>query len=200
VPVLALSGGFDMRTPTVGARTIVSRFPQGRLLVVPGIGHSVLTSDPSGCAERAVRRWLVGDEVPTCPRPRAYVKPFAAFPARTDLRSGRATAAQTLALASQAIHEAEVTWLLERGSDTRTVAGLYGGKLVRGARRSFTLVRYSDAPGITLSGTVELENSRPPLEFSGSVTVDGPKASQGVLTLSGERLFGVLGHYHVVGH
>ena len=60
VPMLALSGGFDMRTPTAGATSVVARFPQGRLLVVPGIGHSTLTADYSGCAELAVHTWMTG--------------------------------------------------------------------------------------------------------------------------------------------
>ena len=42
VPMLAVSGGFDMRTPTAGATSVVARFPQGKLLVVPGIGHSTV--------------------------------------------------------------------------------------------------------------------------------------------------------------
>ena len=55
VPVLALSGTFDMRTPTANAASVVSQFPQGHLLVVPGVGHSVLTTDPSNCTSNAVR-------------------------------------------------------------------------------------------------------------------------------------------------
>ncbi len=50
VPMLAVSGGFDLRTPTANAVSVVARFPQGKLLVVPGVGHSTLTADFSGCA------------------------------------------------------------------------------------------------------------------------------------------------------
>ena len=39
VPVLVLSGDRDIRTPTAEAISIASRFPQGRVLVVPGAGH-----------------------------------------------------------------------------------------------------------------------------------------------------------------
>ena len=38
VPVLALNGGLDLRTPTVNALDVVSDFPQGRLIEVPGVG------------------------------------------------------------------------------------------------------------------------------------------------------------------
>ena len=58
--MLALSGTFDMRTPTANAASVVSQFPQGHLLVVPGIGHSVLTTDPSAlhveCGARMAER------------------------------------------------------------------------------------------------------------------------------------------------
>src|SRR5262249_25618553 len=64
VPVLELSGSLDMRTPTANAVSVVSQFPQGHVLVVPGVGHSVLTVDPSGCAENAVRLWLSGSAPP----------------------------------------------------------------------------------------------------------------------------------------
>src|SRR5882724_11355363 len=53
VPMLAVSGGLDLRTPTAGAASVVARFPQGRLLVVPGVGHSTVTADYSGCAAKA---------------------------------------------------------------------------------------------------------------------------------------------------
>ena len=52
VPVLAVSGGFDMRTPTAGAPSVVARFPQGKLLVVPGIGHSTRRPPTSPAAPR----------------------------------------------------------------------------------------------------------------------------------------------------
>jgi hypothetical protein len=52
---MAVSGGFDMRTPTTSATDVVGRFHQGRLLVVPGVGHSVLGADASFCSQQAVR-------------------------------------------------------------------------------------------------------------------------------------------------
>src|SRR5918995_7509 len=60
VPVLAVNGGFDLRTPTANALAVVSQFPQGRLIVVPGVGHSVLNLDFSGCSQNAVRSWILG--------------------------------------------------------------------------------------------------------------------------------------------
>src|SRR5207302_838302 len=82
VPVLALSGSLDMRTPTANAASVVAQFPQGRLLVVPGVGHSVLTVDPSGCARNAVKTWLNGGTPPTrCAPARPYVSAVPRIPA-----------------------------------------------------------------------------------------------------------------------
>jgi pimeloyl-ACP methyl ester carboxylesterase len=64
VPVLALSGGFDMRTPTVDARSVVALFPHGQLVVVPGLGHGILESGAL-CPQQAVRKWLDGLSLPT---------------------------------------------------------------------------------------------------------------------------------------
>src|SRR5205823_9858240 len=74
VPVLAISGGFDMRTPTASAASVVAQFPQGKLLVVPGVGHSTVTADFSLCAARSVRSWMTGGVVPSaCPRSKPLV-------------------------------------------------------------------------------------------------------------------------------
>src|SRR3954447_13741342 len=70
VPVLALSGGYDMRTPTSSAAAVIRNFPHGHLLVVPAVGHSVVGADNSFCAIRAVRSWVTDGSVPaTCQRP-----------------------------------------------------------------------------------------------------------------------------------
>src|SRR4029079_18496624 len=82
VPLLAISGGFDMRTPTEGARAVVSRFPHGQLLVVPGVGHSTVTADPSGGALQSVRAWMRGRPCPAqCPRSAPFLAPIPALPA-----------------------------------------------------------------------------------------------------------------------
>jgi len=191
VPVLAISGGFDMRTPTASAASVVARFPQGRLLVVPGIGHSVVTADSSGCAARAVRSWMLGQTVPdTCARPEALVAPLAAFPAATK----HAGPLQTYAIAAKTLREAEATWLMTSGSGPAApLGGLYGGKLVANTKSTFTLVRYSIDRGVTLSGAIKLTNDRAPFAFQGLITVAGNAAAGGILGLKGASLRGTLG-------
>ena len=187
VPVLALSGGLDLRTPTVGAASVVARFPQGQLLVVPGVGHSVLTSDPSGCALRAVRSWMLDGPVPaSCNRAAPLLATMPAFPAP---RAKKAGAQQTLSLVSVTLREAAATWLLmsaETGKAPPT-AGLYGGTLTGGAS-SFTLAHYSIAPGVALTGTLKLKGDKLPFVFQGAVRVSGMDASAGLFALSGPSL------------
>ena len=55
------------------------------------------------------------------------------------------------------ITEAEAVWLLAAPS---AVPGIFGGKLVSG-QRTFTLVRYSIARGVWLSGTLRVAQTVP---------------------------------------
>jgi pimeloyl-ACP methyl ester carboxylesterase len=196
VPMLAVSGGFDMRTPTAGATSIVSQFPQGHLLVVPGVGHSTVTADPSGCAVNGVRTWILGGAVPSiCPRQKPLVVPVKGLPAPGLAHPRRPAAAKvTYTTANETIQDAEALWLMTSGvsGTSITIPGIFGGKLVA-AGRSFTLANYSDARGVTLTGTLTLTKLGPPLAFQGAVTVGGAAAAHGVLGLSGASLRGTLG-------
>ena len=188
--MLAVSGGFDMRTPTAGAVDIVSRFPQGKLLVVPGVGHSVVTADPSGCAARAVRTWMQGGAVPSCPRSPAILPPIPALPPPGQAKPKQpAGPLQTYAIASKTVLEAEAAWL---SAAPATAPGIFGGRLVTNDR-GFTLTRYSITRGVSLSGTLKLTKVGLPLTFQGTLTVGGPGASGGILGLSGTSLRGTLG-------
>jgi hypothetical protein len=189
--VLALSGGFDMRTPTSNAASVIARFPQGRLLVVPGVGHSVTTADPSACAPLAVRSWIQNGSVPNeCARPKALVAPIPALPTPGSAQPKRvAGPLQTYVVATKTLREAEAAWLLAAPS---AVPGIFGGKIISG-QRAFTLVRYSIARGVWLSGKIRITKTGLPLVFGGTVTVGGPAASAGVLGLSESSLRGTLG-------
>jgi TAP-like protein len=189
VPVLAISGGFDMRTPTEDATSIVRRFPHGQLLVVPGVGHDAVDADFSGCAFQAVRTWMLGGAPPAqCSRSAPLLRPIPALPAPT-LRKKPWSATATYNIASKAIAEAEASWLL---ATSPVIPGLFGGKL-SAAQREFTLTRYSIAPGVTLSGKLRLVSTKLPLGFQGTLTVGGRSAANGILGLNGTSLRGTLG-------
>jgi len=196
VPMLAVSGQFDMRTPTAGAQSVVARFPQGHLVVVPGVGHSTVTADPSGCAVNAVRTWMLGG-VPAsvCPRVPPLVAPVPALPAPGVAHPARPSSAlKTFAIANETYHDALALWLMTAGASggTATAPGLYGGRMIASAR-VFSLVNYSDAHGVTLTGTLRLSKLGPPLQFQGTLTVAGPAAARGVLGVNGASVRGTLG-------
>jgi pimeloyl-ACP methyl ester carboxylesterase len=192
VPVLALSGGLDFRTPTAWAASVISRFPQGHLLVVPGVGHSVLTMDPSGCSAIAVITWITGSTpAARCARAKPYVATVSPYPMRLPAHLG---AQQTVAVAERTLQDAEAIWLLalDSGRDTVTEPGLDGGTLVASGR-SFQLRRYAITPRVALSGVVHISHATTPLAFSGSLTVSGPGAAHGKLALRDGKLVGKLG-------
>lgn len=190
VPVLALNGGFDMRTPPPGAQNMVARFRQGRLIVVPGVGHSVLGADSSFCAARATRAWMLGESFSDqCARPADFVRPIPVYPAPLGKRI--AAPAQTFAIASSAVLEAQAMWLLSFGSNA-TIAGVAGGRVVVDGD-GFRLVRYSPVPGVAVSGRVRLRDVGPPLVFEGVVTVSGKAAATGLLGFTDGKLGGTLG-------
>jgi pimeloyl-ACP methyl ester carboxylesterase len=189
VPMLAISGGFDMRTPTANAVSVVARFPQGHLLVVPGVGHSTVTADPTACAANAVRAWFQTGAVPPpqCPRGKPIVRTLSSLPAaRTPAKLGSLA---TYAIAVKTIREAQAAWLMASDSP---VPGIYAGKLVP-ANRGFTLTRYAIGRGVELSGTFRLVSTDLPFSFQGTVKVGGASAATGILGLSGNSLKGSLG-------
>ncbi len=189
VPVLAISGGFDMRTPTPFAASVVARFPQGHLLVVPGVGHSVTTADPSGCAANAVRAWFLSGAVPpaSCPRGKPLVSTVGALPAARQ--PAHLAPLATYAIATKTLREAEAAWVM---ANDRPLAGIYAGRLVPGSR-GFTLVRYSIARGVELSGSIRLTKTQLPLVFEGTIKVGGAAAAGGLLGLTETSLRGTLG-------
>ena len=195
VPVLAVSGGFDLRTPTAGAVSVVARFPQGKLLVVPGVGHSTVTADFSGCAVAGVHTWMTGGVPPTvCPRPNPLVAPVPALPV-LPARPRRVSPAATLRIVTATLKEAEAAWLMTDGlSGTDTpVAGIYGGRLTSPSDGSINLAGYTVAQGVSLSGKLKIGKGGPPLRFEGFLTVAGTRAATGVLGLKNGSLRGTLG-------
>jgi pimeloyl-ACP methyl ester carboxylesterase len=194
VPVLAVSGGFDLRTPTANAVAVISQFPQGQLVTVPGVGHSVSTADFSSCASGAIRRWILGTlpsfrQLP-CPRVPPLGTILGAFPRRP----AKATVKATLTAASKTVREAQATWLQVLFSSTSfTPRGLYGGKLVLAKQAlSFTLNRYSVVPGVQVTGKVDFVGGLP-TTYKGTLRVSGPAAVAGTLRFSNNSVTGRLG-------
>jgi pimeloyl-ACP methyl ester carboxylesterase len=196
VPVLIVNGGYDLRTPVANAVAVARQFPQSHLIVVPGVGHSVMTADFSFCAAQTVRQWIQGASLPAsaeCPRTPALVRTLTAFP-RRSVRTARAT----FTVAVKAVHEAEATWLQALfASSTISPVGLYGGKLASSSTGDgFTLTRYSVAPGVAVSGRIKAKIDAP-VTFSGTVRISGPRAVAGTLRITRTSLSGTLGGLRV---
>jgi hypothetical protein len=189
VPVLVLSGDFDLRTPTDDARALVREFPRGRLVVFPGIGHSVLTNDGTGCAIGAVRDWLSNPAFRLragCPRKAAFLSALPAFPAGAPATSR----SRTLELAEQTLHDAVAVWMMVGFAGRFAVAGLEDGTAVTSLRK-VSLRNYAIAPGVLVSGDISL-STLPPFRFSGVLTVAGERAAKGTVVLDGVTLRGRL--------
>jgi hypothetical protein len=201
VPVLVFAGERDLRTPRTNAAAIAARFPQGRLVTVPGVGHSVLGTDFTGCAQTAVSIWLSGGVPPSrCPRSPMLVNPIGAFPASfATLKPGRTggVRGRTLAAVAKTVREATASWAfsLTGFTQVKAIAGLYGGT-IRASGTSFVLKGYSTVAGVRISGSFRLyrPESRSPLpaRFVGSVRVDGTKAAHGRLAVGPSTLSGRL--------
>jgi pimeloyl-ACP methyl ester carboxylesterase len=186
VPLLALSGQLDMRTPTAAARSVVSRFPRGHLLVVKGAGHSVVTTAPTLCLIEAIHHWLDGEPAATSCGDPQRLAPLGDYPAQIPRRAA-AGPGETLTLATKTIQEAEATWFmtaLDTPAKHTLIAGLDSGKLDASAA-AFTLTNYGIAPGIDLSGrvTATISVDRPP-SFTGTLHITGAAAATGTLNVS----------------
>jgi hypothetical protein len=200
VPMIALNGGFDLRTPVVNAVAVTNQFPHGKLLVVPGVGHSVTGADVSGCAWNYVRGWILGtlnapDRAECIQRVQPLSKVLGAFPRRP----GHRTVAGTMAAVGKTAREAEATFWF--GSDRFTARGLYGGKLVTSRDgRAFTLTRYSVAPGVLVSGKINFVDIGPPSTYKGTLKISGSAAVSGTLKITATgKMSGILAGRKVSG-
>ena len=64
--MLVLSGRADLRTPLEDARRTAAQYPNAKLLAVPGVGHSVLGTDVSGCAVKGMIAFLRAQTIAPC--------------------------------------------------------------------------------------------------------------------------------------
>lgn len=179
VPTLILSGTLDVRTPLEVAERLAARLPNARLVRVAGVGHSVLTSDVTGCATASAAAFMAGQRVGDCTKGRPLLGVLAPAPTRlADVRPigalhgtvGRVAAAVSLTVTAITL-QAVVTG----GEDG--FGGLRGGYLsVAPDGRTARLHRYSYVPGVDLSGS-----SR------GTLTVRGPRGVRGRVRVTADN-------------
>lgn len=178
VPMLALAGELDLRTPVEDAKATAALFPQGRVVVVPHVGHSVLLSDMTGCSVSAVATWLAGSAPAGCRASTPPIAPAWRHPrslAELEPRGAAGRRGRTLTAVAATLHDALLAIRLS-GFDVR---GPEGGTVTI-TRRGFALSRYSFVPGVWLTGTLSFDGPVP-VRLDGTVKVGGKAAAAGTV-------------------
>jgi hypothetical protein len=161
VPVLVIAGRADVRTPLELATRVAATYPRATLLDVPHVGHSVLTTDTSGCALRGLTAFLAQRPPERC----ATEPPLPA--GRYLPTSARGMNAATVAryTVEGVLHDLQASKLQFGKRPRYELWGLRGGWAdVRRGR--VKLHEVSWFRGVTVSGTITVKGK-------GLVTVEG---------------------------
>jgi pimeloyl-ACP methyl ester carboxylesterase len=196
VPALVLSGRADLRTPQEDARRIAAEYPNARFLSVPGVGHSVLTSDLTGCALTAVEAFIDARTVRNChgdltPGAIGYSPTTVAAlkPRRLPGKAGRTLTALRTTIEGVAI-DAQIGLALAAPKRSARVPGLRGGYTTISQTR-IALHGVEWFSGMRVSGQIDDDGN------TGHLTVSGPAAAGGTLVLDGNKITGTLGGHPV---
>jgi len=206
VPTLILSGEADLRTPTANARELAARIPDAQLLVVPGAGHSVLTTERGTCAREALLAMFAGRPVKRCRdnRPPSALRPAPLPPRRLALvapiRGYRGLPGRTLHAVAFTLGDFGRQLSLRLGGAGSSGEGLLvppdlrSGGLRAGWAEfeggSLIFHGYAYVPGVTLSGAIKVEEA--------DLKIGGASAAHGTLRLGAhDSLVGTLGGRHV---
>lgn len=163
VPTLILSGREDSRTPTEVARAIATRMPKSTLAVIPGVGHSAITSG-TRCVKRVLRDYATtgsATRCPSTPAPRA-----APLPPRSATELGTTGRQRAVGVARATVEDATRTVVMRvmQSSDLMSllggekpqpvrVAGLRSGSAVL-TEEALRLERYGFVPGTSVTGVL----------------------------------------------
>jgi pimeloyl-ACP methyl ester carboxylesterase len=186
VPALLLQGGEDLRTPPSASAAVASRMARAQRVVVPGVGHAVLSADPSACGRRRLLAFLRGGRVAArCPRVPTGVPPAEVPPMRfgdlqplprMPLRTGRTLRALAVTVRDVAVAASIVV----RGGGLRGGSfSIVGGGLI--------LQRVVVVPGVRVTGHIRSTGAA-------DFRIGGSAAAPGRIRLRpGGRLTGRLG-------
>ncbi len=194
VPVLVLDGLSDLRTPLEDAQALATRFPRIAVIGVPHTGHSVLGSEPAGCAKAAVAAFAAGTAPQPCP---AVDNPFSPTPRppaslnKVKPASGLSPkVGRTVNAVIFTLNDARrqvIGAAIGTGRLPRAVGGLRNGSVRVAGLTRLTLRNYEYVPGVRVNG-VYVTNGSTRLRISGRA------AARGSLTVSrdGNRVTGRL--------
>jgi pimeloyl-ACP methyl ester carboxylesterase len=193
VRTLVLDGQMDVRTPLEDARQVPARIPGAEVVAVPFTGHSVLGSDQSTCAQKAIATFFAGQPEGPCPTTENPYAPTPLPPSSLDVVKAigpKGKAGRTIAAAVATVTDARrqvVGETLALGQIPGRVGGLRAGT-VSATSSGLRLRGYQYVPGVSVSGRIATDRS-------GTVTVSGRSAVRGTLKLTagGRRVSGTLG-------
>jgi pimeloyl-ACP methyl ester carboxylesterase len=179
---LILSGDDDLRTPYEQDLVTAMDYSEARLLRIPDVGHSTVSTDGTGCAKKAMIEFLASGQAPASCPPSSEAQ---ALPLPPSSLAPLAPAASRSRLAGQVATAAAITLEDLFGQTGISGGGLCGGDWTLNAR-GYALHGMLDVPGVALSGAIR------PGDTVGSITghlsVRGRLA--GELTLHGLTLSG----------
>jgi pimeloyl-ACP methyl ester carboxylesterase len=187
-PTLILSGADDLRTPYEQDLTIAAGYSDVQLLKVPGVGHSTVSSDRTGCARNAMIEFLAAGRAPaSCPGS----SEAQALPLPPSSLGEVPAAPSSSRLAGQVAAAATMTLEDLFGQTSFSGGGLRGGYWAL-RLDGFALHGMIDVPGVALSGNIHVaQGATGSLAITAHLTVRGRLA--GELTLRGLTLSGRVG-------
>jgi len=188
-PTLLVSGDDDLRTPYEQDLTIAAGYSDLQLLRVPGVGHSAVSTDLTGCALRAMIGFLTGGAVPaSCAasgEPQALPLPPASLSRVRPLRGDRPLVGRVAAAVALTLEDFY-------GQVGSSGGGLRGGYWAL-ANSNVRLHDFTDVQGVEISGSITAKGV-------GHFTVAG--RLRGTLEQKGLTVTGHLGgarvHLHLV--
>ncbi len=192
-PTLILSGDQDLRTPYEQALTIAATYSNATLLRVPNTGHSTVTTDQTGCAQRAMIAFLTSGHAPaSCPaskEPQALPLPPASLDKIQPLSSHSRLVGRVAAAAASTLEDLWGQIELSFGG-----GGMQGGFWrLRGTK--LIAQDLVDVRGVAISGSASLRSAVAHFTVHGQLN--------GTLTQRGRMVTGRLGgtpiHMHLVG-
>ncbi|MDA0167738.1 alpha/beta hydrolase [Solirubrobacter taibaiensis] len=191
VPVLILAGRQDLRTPLESARRTQAQYPNAKLVAVRSAGHSVTSTDFTGCAARNVVTFLRGGTVQNCSaistRDRAALPAGPFIPASlSDLRPTGTTGKAGQTFSAVRVTLTGIAFDTAGTSTTRSfrLPGLRRG-YVTGKGSTLTLHGVEWVRGVRVSGTLR--------GSSGTLTVTGSQAAAGTVRFTRTTATGTLG-------
>jgi pimeloyl-ACP methyl ester carboxylesterase len=201
VPTLIFSGGQDLRTPTANASAVAAEIPDAQVEVVPFTGHSVIGSDLTGCAAKALEAFFGGAPVVPCSATHEPLHPTPVTPRSLSGvhtpsglrgRPGRTLVAVLDTLVD--LNEQVIAATLQVDSQLPSGAsfgGLHGG-YARLTSTKAVLKNLSFVPGVWLNATFAVSHGA---LATSTIRVSGKDAAAGEVRVGADstRVTGTLG-------